>query len=501
MNCRSLAFITLSFSAAASMTWMSGPPFFGPPAVFAAERSEFDPDELESAIKADLDDAESLVADRITVEVNDSLVTLSGTVSSLMEKRRAGEIAKRTRSVQGVINQIYVEPTSRSDDKIREDVLMRLRVNDSLDRPEIVVNVENGSVAMTGKVDSLAEKRLAETAAAGVRGVTDVQNQLTVALAKPRTDDELREEIQALIVNSVYFDDVQIRVDVEDATVKLTGTVGSAAQKANLIEAAEIWGVKGVSADQVTIDPDRLDPTRRADRYAIVSDQTIQESLTRAFSNDPIVFPYADKISPKVQSGVVTLEGKVGRLRVKEKAERLAMGIVGVMRVANELDVRFDGDVPSDAEIIRLSQAALARSPNLDRRDFRIHCQAAHVSLYGLVESRFEKELAEWIVDGVPGVVHVNNALAVNAQWEPKADEEIRKDLERKLKFALFDTSNEIEVEVADGVAILTGEVDTWRQWQSAVNLAIEAGARDPHNLLNVRMHPPHGASRIYVPR
>ncbi|MCS7469750.1 BON domain-containing protein [Stieleria sp. ICT_E10.1] len=492
-------------AVAATMTLISlpvlNPGGFGPPQAIAAERPAFDSDELEAAIKADLDDTESLNASRIRVEVENGLVTLAGNVSSLMDKRRAGQIAKRTRSIQGVLNQLYVDRSDRSDDAIRKDVLMRLRVNDSLDRPEIVVNVENGSVAMTGKVDSLAEKRLAETAAAGVRGVTEVQNQLTVGLTKPRSDEELREEIQALIVNSVYFDDVEIRVQVDDAIATLSGTVGSVVQKANLIETAEIWGVKGVIADEVSVDPDQLDPTRRAGRYAIVSDQSIRRTLDRLFANDPIVFPFADSISPTVQAGVVTLDGTVGRLRVKNKAERLARDVVGVVRVVNELEVRYEGELPSDAEIIRLSQQAISRSSNLDRRDFRVHCQAAHVTLYGLVESEFEKQLAEWIVDGVPGVVHVNNALAVQDDWKPKSDDQIREDLERKLKFALFDTSNQIEVEVSDGVVILTGEVDTWRQWQAAMDLAIEAGARHPHNLLNVRMHPPHGGSRIYVPR
>ncbi|QDV40482.1 Osmotically-inducible protein Y precursor [Stieleria neptunia] len=481
--------------------FLPSPAVFGPSVAIAAGRPAFDSDRLESAIKADLDDTESLNASRISVEVENGLVTLAGNVSSLMDKRRAGQIAKRTRSIQGVLNQLYVDRSDRSDDEIRDDVLMRLRVNDSLDRPEIVVNVQNGSVAMTGKVDSLAEKRLAETAAAGVRGVTEVKNQLTVALTSPRSDGELREEVQALIVNSVYFDDVQVRVEVEDALVNLSGTVGSVTQKSHLIETAEIWGVKGVLADQVSVDPDQLDPTRRAGRYASATDESIRQTLDRAFANDPVVFPFADSISSTVQSGVVTLDGTVGRLRVKNEAERLAMDVVGVARVINELEVRYGGKPPSDAEIIRLSQQALSRSPNLDRRDFRIHCQAAHVSLYGLVESEFEKQLAEWIVDGVPGVVHVNNALAVQDDWKPKADDQIREDLERKLQLALFDTSNQIDVEVSDGVVILTGEVDTWRQWQAAMDLAIEAGARHPHNLLNVRMHPPHGGSRIYVPR
>ncbi len=65
----------------------------------------------------------------------------------------------------------------------------------------------------------------------------------------------------------------------------------------------------------------------------------------------------------------------------------------------------------------------------------------------------------------------------------------------------MFDASDGIDITVTDGVAVMTGTVDTWRQWQAALDLAIEAGSRAPHNMLNVRHHPPHGASRIFVPR
>ena len=132
---------------------------------------------------------------------------------------------------------------------------------------------------------------------------------------------------------------------------------------------------------------------------------------------------------------------------------------------------------PSDIEIVRETQEAIRRSPYLERRDVRVHCQRAHVSLYGIVESETEKQVAGWLASGVTGVVHVNNSLAVEKKWKEKSDEKIKEALERKLKYALFDTSNQIDVTVENGVAILRGEVDTWRQWQAVLDLTLEAGA------------------------
>ena len=403
--------------------------------------------------------------------------------------------------MHGVLNQLIVRSTNRSDDEIREDVLARIRTNDSLERREIVVAVSKGEVALTGKLQSLAEKRLAEIASAGVRGVIAVENQLTVAPEPDRSDTALRDEIAGLIANSIYLDDVEIDVEVKNRVAHLRGTVGSAAQKDRLRTLAEIWGVAEVNTDEVGIDPDLSDGTVRKKRLADVSDEGIHLALRRAIANDPVVFLAANSVSASVESGKVTLIGTVSRLRAKERAERLAMDTVGVVSVDNELQVEPVSSPPTDEGIIVLTQASLERSAYLNRREIRVHCDRAHVSLFGLVDSQLEKNLAGWLAGGVPGVVHVDNQLAVERKRKAKSDQVIEKDIERKLKFVLLDQSEDLQVKVTDGVAILSGEVDTWYQWQAALDLAIEAGAHHPHNLIRVRYHPPHGASRIFVPQ
>lgn len=464
-------------------------------------------DEIRSAIVADFEDAESLPADQLKVTVtNNGIVTLSGTVSNLMDKRRASDLCKRIRDVRGVNNQVLVQTPSRSDQEIRDDVLMRLKTNDSLDRKEIVVAVENGSVAMTGRVDSLAEKRLAEIAASGVRGIVDVDNQLTVGLDPERTDQDLKEEVKALIVNSVYLDDLNIDVRVKDAVVQLSGSVGSAQQRDRLQRVAGIWGVASVDVNDVSVNPEMLGAKERKRRIAAVDDGSIRDATELVFRNDPVVFLAADAIKIGVTDGVVSLDGNVDRLQTKRRAERLAMDVVGVIRVNNDLEIQpressADPTKIDNATIIDETQQALERSVYLERREIRVHCSRGHVSLYGLVDNELEKRVAEWIASGIPGVVHVNNALAVEAEWTPKSDAAIASDLRRKLKTVLFAEGNDIEVQVVDGVAVLSGTVDTWRQWQAAMDLAIEAGSRTPHNLIEVRYHPPHGASRVYVPR
>ncbi len=122
----------------------------------------------------------------------------------------------------------------------------------------------------------------------------------------------------------------------------------------------------------------------------------------------------------------------------------------------------------------------------------------AHLHLYGIVDSEFEKQIATWTLDGLKGVVHVGNMLAVAGQWEPKDDDKIESDLQQKLSQNLLVKT--VSFDVKEGVVILRGGVDSWNQWQAALNIALEAGARKPHSLIRVKGHPAHSGSGTFVP-
>lgn len=457
--------------------------------------------DLRSAIKADLEDAERLRQTEIDVAVDSNIVTLTGTVPSLQDSQIAAAVAKRTRGVAAVQNRLFVERSSRSDSEIQADVEKVLQINQSVQHPPIATAVSGGTVSLLGKVDSLAQKRIAEFAAAGVRGVSEVDNQITVRMSIDRSDEELREEIIALIAQSVYFDNAEIDVQVNEHVAKLSGAVGSVAAKDRLEQVAEIWGIAAVDVSGVEVNPDKLDDSLRKQRYADVSDQTIADAIRRSFEADPYLFSRVEDIDVVVDQARVQLTGTVDRSFIRTRAGQLVRNIVGVRRIKNDLEVEYLDEQPSDTTIIEETQQALMRSGYLDRREVRVHCDRAHVSLFGFVDSQLEKRVAHAIADGVPGVVHVNNSLAIATEPSGKSDQQIKEDLNRKLKYTLLDRSSQIEVSVEDGVAILRGEVDTWLQWQTAMDMAIEAGAHHPHNMIKVRYHPHHSGEQYFIPQ
>ena len=68
----------------------------------------------------------------------------------------------------------------RSDERIKEQVSDRLMDDNDIDATEILVDVKNGEVTLTGTVNTRHEKRLAEDAAEQTPGVREVQNHLRI---------------------------------------------------------------------------------------------------------------------------------------------------------------------------------------------------------------------------------------------------------------------------------------------------------------------------------
>lgn len=75
---------------------------------------------------------------------------------------------------------------TRSDERIREDASEALYHSNKVDASEIVVDVSNGVISLSGFVDSRFAKKEAERIVENVPGVWDVHNQLHIAEQKKK---------------------------------------------------------------------------------------------------------------------------------------------------------------------------------------------------------------------------------------------------------------------------------------------------------------------------
>ncbi|MFQ5466215.1 MAG: BON domain-containing protein [Thermodesulfobacteriota bacterium] len=123
----------------------------------------------------------TLAATGISVEVNDGVVDLEGTVGSLTHKRLAGVFAWWVPGVMDVINSLEVAPPEEdSDDEVTDAVRTILEKDRIVDAGNISVSTRDWVVTLSGAAGSEEARGAAGADAWYVWGVNEVVNDIIV---------------------------------------------------------------------------------------------------------------------------------------------------------------------------------------------------------------------------------------------------------------------------------------------------------------------------------
>ena len=427
----------------------------------------------------------SISSPLIDVETKNGIVTLSGTVSTLLEKDYAQELAQTIKGVHSLINLIKVEPQRRTDEELKRDAHNSLVHDSVVESYEVAVEANDGTVTLSGAVDSWAEKMLPERIIKGVRGVKDVVNNLEV-LETVRPDHELRAEIRRLLEIDTMIDDVLVQVQVQDGVVTLSGSVGSLFEKFRAYHRALISGVKVVNFDDLKVEWWLRNKMKRHGSMNPASDQEIKKIIREAFAYDPRIM-YLDAEITVSEKGAVTLSGAVNNLQAKRAAEETAWNTRGVWRVKNLLKVRPLKTV-SDGELVQKVGDALKRDPFVSRQQVEVKIRNGRAYLYGAVDSHFESARAQLSVARVPGIIDVFNNLSIRKISTLINDDlEILEDIESQFFWSPFVDEEKITVVVKKGVAYLSGRADSYFGRRMATKNAWDGGAASVVNEIIVR--------------
>ena len=448
--------------------------------------------------------------DEVSVQVEGGSVTLTGSVRSLLAKDRAARLAETVKGVLDVRNEIVVVPRTRmSADDLESTIIHALVTNPATEAFQIQVEAEpNGTVMLTGEVDSWAERELAGRVAIGVSGVTALRNHLEINYQEGRSDAEIHADIERLLQWDPYVDDSQIGVEVRDRVVRLSGSVPSAAEKRRVIAVARVSGTKSVDAKALQVQPEKTSASATAAQNSdkarrnieAPSDAYIAQAVRTAIKADPVA--EVDGIDVQVIGGVVTLYGNVASLQAKRAAVARAAATTGVLDVRNRLRVR-DESTPRDEDIARNVIAALAVNPVTEAYKVSVSVRRGVATLAGHVDSWFERATADDVAAGVRGVRDVKNRLTVidasrRLTYDPyvdtwsiydhdwytpptaatwKQDSVIAEEIKQELAWSPFVDAGAISVSVRNGVATLTGTVSDDAERQAAAENAFEGGA------------------------
>jgi len=283
-----------------------------------------------------------------------------------------------------------------------------------------------------------------------------------------------------------------VNVDTTNGQVTLHGKVSSAAEKAEAERLAKsIDGVKGIrNMLQVVTEP-------RAESVK-VADADLKDRVEKALKADDTLKD-SDIAVASVNDGVVLLKGEAKTIGDHLRAVETTARVPGVRRVASEIQ---SPDKVGDAEIYRerdegkstaaaakegvsdayitsatkLKLMADARVPGLD---VNVDTYGSEVTLFGMVPTKEAKTLAEEIARGVAGVRSVKNELQVVPEKRKDAVQAADGEIEKRVENAIEHNDSlqdaDIEVEVSNGVARLTGTVERPEQRMTAAVVAREA--------------------------
>ncbi len=423
----------------------------------------------------------------IDVSVNEGVVTLSGLVDNLFMQERAVSLTQKVKGVRSVINQIEVRAAERPDNEIKQNIESALLFDPATDSYEINVRANNGIVTLTGTVSSWAEKQLAGNVVKGVRGVRRVINNISIDFAEERLDSEIKAEIEKRIESDPYLEAALVNTRVDNGQVTLTGTVGSAAERLIAYNKSWVNGVQAVDNAGLEVEPWAREVNLKATPFQARPDEAVRESVTDAFVYDPRVNSF--NIETDVTNGLVTLTGEVDNLKAKKATAADARNTSGVWRVINRIKVRPD-ELPDDLALGQDVREALKWDPVVDRFDISVVVRNAKVYLGGEVDSYYEREHAADVVSRVNGVVDIENNLAVQPETVAADDPAIEQNIDRELFWSTLVDSGDVDAEVDNGTATLTGEVDTLQEMRAAVSNAFQGGARSVASRIDVAEAP-----------
>jgi osmotically-inducible protein OsmY len=216
-----------------------------------------------------------------------------------------------------------LEIAMSNDTALKESVLAELLWEPSVKAAHIGVTARDGVIALTGHVQTYAEKHAAEAAVRRVKGVKAIAEEIEVKLSfEAKRSDE---DIAGAIVSRMAWDSTlpkdAIKATVHDGWVTLTGEVNwhfehdAAAQ-----DVRRLWGVVGVTND-VTV-------KSRVDTLNVRDD--INRALHRSWFDPSNVKVTAD-------GGKVKLSGTVHSWSERRMAGTTAWAAPGATVVENDL--------------------------------------------------------------------------------------------------------------------------------------------------------------------
>jgi hyperosmotically inducible protein len=355
---------------------------------------------------------------------------------------------------------------AKPDAWITTKAKIALLADDNVHGTAINVDTIDGRVTLHGNVATAAEKTAAEKVVRGIEGVKDVNNMLKVAprqdAKSDRSDDELRRAVDDALAKDRALTGANVHVSaVKDGIVTLDGNVPTMSAHARALQTAfHVPGVAGVRSDidapDVLTDAEIFGNTATArgpngnERTGVNTDGGNIKGDQRAEGTPPAAKESQPSAKSDTRTGAVASSDR--------EPDNSATGTVQDMWITTATKLRLIGN---------------DQTPALD---INVDTMNGEVTLFGMVPTEAARTAAENEAKAVDGVVRVKNELEVvpskKQEQVEAADSELKTAIEKNCDAETELDDDDIDVAVSNGVARLTGTVDSGADRMAALTCA-----------------------------
>jgi osmotically-inducible protein OsmY len=193
---------------------------------------------------------------------------------------------------------------------------------------------------------------------------------------------------------------------------------------------------------------------------------------------------WLSEIDVSVDNGVVTLTGSVDSYAKKVAAQEAAHRVVGVLDVANDIEVKHR-TVITDADVAKAVRDALIWDALVPDHKIESTVTNGWVLLEGAVNSLRESEDAERVVKRLRGVLGVFNKIKVAPPAVNTND--LRKVIEDALERRADREAERLRIEIFNGAVDLFGRVHTWQERRAVLgSISHLPGVRQVNDHLSI---------------
>ncbi len=211
----------------------------------------------------------------------------------------------------------------RSNEEIRNDILLEFKKDPSLGNRDIKVAVENGIVELSGRVENQTQQEQAELLARKVSGVKGVVQEIDITsqTASAAEDETIAQLACQALDSDLKFKHDQVKVVVSGSWIALVGEVDWEHEKEEVESVLKkVPGVKGI-ANNITV----RNPTTANELRSKIIDAFKAGAEHRA-----------RQINIQIKDGKVILTGEV-RTYIEIGIAEAACKVAGITQVENRL--------------------------------------------------------------------------------------------------------------------------------------------------------------------